>query len=41
LVGYDNESSLSKAFRQAFGHAPGEYRRRQRAANGVRATFDA
>jgi AraC-like DNA-binding protein len=41
LVGYDNESSLSKAFRQAFGHAPGEYRRGQQAANGVRATSDA
>ena len=26
LVGYENESSLSKAFRRAFGRAPGEYR---------------
>jgi AraC-like DNA-binding protein len=38
LVGYENEASLSKAFRRAFGRAPGEYRRQQRAANGVRAT---
>jgi AraC-like DNA-binding protein len=41
VVGYDNESSLSKAFRRAFGQAPGEYRRQQRAAGGVRATFGA
>lgn len=39
LVGYENEASLSKAFRRAFGRPPGEYRREQRAANGVRATF--
>jgi AraC-like DNA-binding protein len=39
LVGYQNEASLSKAFRRAFGRAPGAYRREQRAANGVRATF--
>jgi AraC-like DNA-binding protein len=39
LVGYENEASLSKAFRRAFGRAPGEYRREQHAANGVRATF--
>jgi hypothetical protein len=32
------EASLSKAFRRAFGHAPGEYRRQQLAAHGVRAT---
>jgi AraC-like DNA-binding protein len=38
LVGYENESSLSKAFRRAFGRAPGEYRRQQAAAHGVRAT---
>jgi len=38
MVGYENEASLSKAFRRAFGHAPGKYRRRQRAAHGVRAT---
>jgi transcriptional regulator GlxA family with amidase domain len=38
MVGYENEASLSKAFRRAFGDAPGEYRRRQRAADGVRAT---
>ena len=38
LVGYENEASLSKAFRRAFGHAPGEYRRQQAAADGVRAT---
>jgi AraC-like DNA-binding protein len=38
LVGYDNESSLSKAFRRAFGRSPGEYRRQQAAARGVRAT---
>ncbi len=37
-VGYENEASLSKAFRRAFGHAPGEYRRQQLAAHGVRAT---
>jgi AraC-like DNA-binding protein len=37
-VGYENEASLSKAFRRAFGHAPGEYRRQQAAAHGVRAT---
>ncbi len=37
-VGYENESSLSKAFRRAFGRAPGEYRRQQAAAHGVRAT---
>jgi AraC-like DNA-binding protein len=39
MVGYENESSLSKAFRRAFGRAPGEYRRQQLAAHGVRATF--
>jgi AraC-like DNA-binding protein len=39
LVGYENESSLSKAFRRAFGRAPGEYRRQQAQAHGVRATF--
>jgi AraC-like DNA-binding protein len=39
MVGYENESSLSKAFRRAFGRAPGEYRRQQLAARGVRATF--
>jgi len=39
LVGYENEASLSKAFRRAFGRAPGEYRRQQLAAHGVRATF--
>ena len=39
MVGYENESSLSKAFRRAFGRAPGEYRREQAAAHGVRATF--
>jgi AraC-like DNA-binding protein len=38
LVGYESEASLSKAFRQAFGRAPGEYRRQQGAARGVRAT---
>jgi AraC-like DNA-binding protein len=38
LVGYENEASLSKAFRRAFGHAPGEYRRQQLASHGVRAT---
>jgi AraC-like DNA-binding protein len=38
LVGYENEASLSKAFRRAFGHAPGDYRRQQLAAHGVRAT---
>jgi AraC-like DNA-binding protein len=37
LVGYENEASLSKAFRRAFGHAPGEYRRQQLAVGGVRA----
>jgi len=37
LVGYENEASLSKAFRRAFGHAPGEYRRQQLAAHGVQA----
>jgi AraC-like DNA-binding protein len=41
MVGYENESSLSKAFRRAFGRAPGEYRRQQLAARGVRATFTA
>jgi len=39
MVGYENESSLSKAFRRAFGRAPGEYRRQQADAHGVRATF--
>jgi AraC-like DNA-binding protein len=39
MVGYQNEASLSKAFRRAFGRAPGEYRRQQQAAHGVRATF--
>jgi len=38
LVGYENEASLSKAFRRAFGCAPGEYRRQQQAAHGVRVT---
>lgn len=38
LVGYQNEASLSKAFRRSFGQAPGEYRRQQLAAHGVRAT---
>jgi AraC family transcriptional regulator, alkane utilization regulator len=38
MVGYENEASLSKAFRRAFGRAPGEYRRQQAAAHGVRAT---
>jgi AraC-like DNA-binding protein len=39
MVGYEDEASLSKAFRRAFGRAPGEYRRQQTAAHGVRATF--
>src|SRR6516165_336237 len=39
MVGYESEASLSKAFRRAFGRAPGEYRRQQAAAHGVRATF--
>jgi transcriptional regulator GlxA family with amidase domain len=39
LVGYENEASLSKAFGRAFGRAPGEYRRQQLTAHGVRATF--
>jgi AraC-like DNA-binding protein len=38
MVGYSSEASLSKAFRRAFGRAPGEYRRQQAAAHGVRAT---
>jgi transcriptional regulator GlxA family with amidase domain len=38
MVGYSSEASQSKAFRQAFGRAPGEYRRQQAAAHGVRAT---
>jgi AraC-like DNA-binding protein len=38
LVGYESEASLSKAFRRVFGRAPGEYRRQQAAAHGVRAT---
>ena len=37
MVGYESEASLSKAFRRRFGHAPGEYRRQQAAAHGVRA----
>jgi len=37
MVGYESEASLSKAFRRAFGPAPGEYRRQQAAAHGVRA----
>ena len=41
MVGYDNESSLSKAFRRAFGLAPGEFRREQLAAPAVRATLGA
>ena len=38
MVGYESEASLSKAFGRAFGRAPGEYRRQQAAAHGVRAT---
>lgn len=38
MVGYESEASLSKAFRRALGRAPGEYRRQQAAAHGVRAT---
>jgi AraC-like DNA-binding protein len=38
LVGYQSEASLSKAFRRALGCAPGEYRRQQGVARGVRAT---
>jgi transcriptional regulator GlxA family with amidase domain len=38
MVGYESEASLSKAFRRAFGRPPGEYRRQQAAAHGVRAT---
>lgn len=38
LVGYESEASLSKAFRREFGRAPGEYRRQQGTARGVRAT---
>ena len=38
MVGYSSEASLSKAFRRAFGRAPGQYRRQQAAAHGVRAT---
>jgi AraC-like DNA-binding protein len=38
MVGYSSEASLSKAFRRAFGRAPGEYRRQQADAHGVRAT---
>jgi AraC-like DNA-binding protein len=41
MVGYESEASLSKAFRRAFGRSPGEYRRQQLAAHGVRATFTA
>ena len=37
MVGYESEASLSKAFRRRFGRAPGEYRRQQAAAHGVRA----
>jgi AraC-like DNA-binding protein len=37
MVGYESEASLSKAFRREFGRAPGEYRRQQAAAHGVRA----
>ena len=37
MVGYSSEASLSKAFRRRFGRAPGEYRRQQAAAHGVRA----
>jgi AraC-like DNA-binding protein len=38
MVGYASEASLSKAFRRMYGRAPGEYRRQQAAAHGVRAT---
>ena len=38
MVGYSSEASLSKAFQRRFGRAPGEYRRQQAAAHGVRAT---
>lgn len=41
LVGYDNEASLSKAFRRAFGCPPGDYRRLQAGAPAVQATFSA
>jgi len=37
MVGYESEASLSKAFRRRFGRPPGEYRRQQAAAHGVRA----
>jgi AraC-like DNA-binding protein len=37
MVGYSSEASLSKAFQRRFGRAPGEYRRQQAAAHGVRA----
>jgi transcriptional regulator GlxA family with amidase domain len=40
LVGYDNEASLSKACRRAFGRAPGEYRRQRLAGPLMRATPD-
>jgi AraC-like DNA-binding protein len=35
LVGYDNEASLSKAFRRSFGSAPGAFRREQLAVPGI------
>jgi AraC-like DNA-binding protein len=38
LVGYDNEASLSKAFRRAYGRAPGAYRLLQRAPAAVQVT---
>jgi transcriptional regulator GlxA family with amidase domain len=41
LVGYDSDASLSKAFRRAFGRAPGAYRREQMAAPAMQATLNA
>src|SRR3954464_14938506 len=34
-TGYDSEASLSKAFKRAFGHSPGEYLR-ERARTPIR-----
>lgn len=35
LVGYDNEASLSKAFRRGFGSPPGGFRRDQMASPAI------
>jgi AraC-like DNA-binding protein len=40
LVGYESDAALSKAFRRAFGRAPGAYRREQLAVPAMQATLE-